>query len=186
MPSGNGKYASLAITQPLLRNAGRDFNLAALRVARLGYRTSVSEFRAQVLVIVTQVQTAYWTLAQALKDYDIQERLLDKTIETRDRVLFRGDLDATAVEVKQAEAEVENRRASLVRARRTIRDAQDQLVRLLADERLGLLGHYAVVPSTPAVTSAVRIDRVDQLKRGLPGARLEHLVTLGAQRAGGK
>lgn len=158
---------TLSATQPLLRNAGPDFNLAELRIARLGYKTSLSQFRQQVLTTMSEVHTAYWTLAQALKDYDIQQRLLDKTIETRDRVLFRGDLDATAVEVKQAEAEVQNRRASLVRARKTIRDAQDQLVRILADKRLGLVGDYNVIPSTPPVTSSMKIDRVEQLKAAL-------------------
>jgi len=166
----NRRYESaftLAITQPLLRNAGRDFNLAGLRIARLGHRTSLSQFREQVLALVGQVQTSYWTLAQALADYDIQQRLLDRTIETRDSVLFRGEMDATAVEVRQAEAEIENRRAALVRSEKTIHDAQDQLVRLLADDRLGLLGRYGVAPETPPATSAIRIDRVDQIKQAL-------------------
>jgi len=154
---------TLSVTQPLLRNAWPDYNLAALRVARLGYRTSISEFRQQVEAVVSQVQGLYWALVRARRDCAIQEELLAKTIETRDRVRKRRKIDATRVEVKQAEAAVQTRRARLLRARKAIGDAQDELARVLADERLGLLRRYALVPTTAPVATRVRVDAGDQL-----------------------
>ncbi len=158
---------ALEITQPLLRNAWPDYNLAGLEVARIGEKVSFSQFRQKVEQIVTEVQTTYWSLAQARREVVIQQRLLDKTIETLDRVKKRRELDATEVEVKQAEAAVETRRATLLRAKKTVGDVQDLLVRLLADERLDLLGKYVVIPTTPPVASKVTVDSADQLVNAL-------------------
>lgn len=158
---------SLELTQPLLRLGGADVNLAALRLARLGYAITRARFREQVERIVTDVQTAYWALVQARTDVEIQQRLLDKTIETRDRVKKRVEIDATEVEVKQTEAAVETRRAVLVRSRKVVLDVQAQLARLLADPRLGLVGEYTINPVTPPVTHGVIVDATDQLVNAL-------------------
>lgn len=158
---------SLQLTQPLLRGGGRDFNLAGLRLARLGYAASLAGFREQVEKIVTEVQIAYWTLVQTQRDLQIQQLLLDKTIETRDRVRKRREIDATDVEVKQTEAAAETRRAVLVRARKIVFDVQDRLARLLADPRLGLSGRYRIQPVTTPVDRKVTIDPSDQLVSAL-------------------
>ncbi len=154
---------SLQLTQPLLRGAWPDYNLAALKIAQLGEKVSGSQFRQTVEQVVAETQTTYWTLVQARRELQIQNALLEKTIQTRDRVRARGSLDATRVEIKQTEAAVETRRAALYRARQTIFDVQDRLARLLATERMNPLRNCAIVPTTDPVTSKVDIDPTDQL-----------------------
>ena len=158
---------SLKVVQPLLRGAGSDYNLSTLKVARLNQRIAMAQFRQAVEQTVAKVMTAYWSLVQARQDVAIQERLLAKTMETADRVIKRRDVDATAVEVKQSEAAVETRRATLVRARKNILDAQEQLARLLNDRRMNLLGRYSMVPTTPAVASEYKVDPTDVLASAL-------------------
>ena len=154
---------ALELTQPLLRNAWSTVNLATLRVARLNRRISEEAFRQQVEDIVTQVVSTYWRLVQARRDVEIQEELLAKTKETQQRVEARAELDATAVQVKQTEAAVETRRAVLIRARKTILDVQDELVRLVADNEFRPMRAYELVPATPPQDSLLRIEQVDQL-----------------------
>ena len=158
---------TLQVTQPLLRRAGRDYNLASLHLAQLGHKASRARFRDKVEEIIAQVQSLYWTLVQAREDVRIQQELLDKTAETLDRVRKRRKIDATEVVIKQTEAAVEFRRAALIRARNDIRDVQDQLARLLADERLALTDRYVIKPTDMPVATPVTIDMASQLVSAL-------------------
>ncbi|MBN1943616.1 MAG: TolC family protein, partial [Phycisphaerae bacterium] len=95
---------NMQITQPLLRDAWPEVNLAALRVARLNHKVTLSQFRAQVEETVTQAITAYYQLIQARRDVEIAEELLNKTRETLKKVKLRSEIDATKVNISQAEA----------------------------------------------------------------------------------
>ncbi len=158
---------SLQLTQPLLRGGWPDYNLSALKIAQIGEKVSKSQFRQTVEQIVSDVQATYWTLVQARRELEIQNALLAKTIETRDRVSARVKVDASKVEIKQTEAAVETRRSILYRARQNIFDTQDRLARLLSVARMNPLRRYAIVPTTKPVTSKVNIDPTDQLVNAL-------------------
>lgn len=153
----------LQLDQPLLRNAGPDFTLANLRIARLNYETSVSQFRQKVEETVNTVINTYWALMQARIELKIQEELLAKTIETRDRIRNRLSIDATLVEVKQAEAAVETRRAVLFRTQKNILDVQNSLARFMADAQINVLNKYEIVPTSDPAKVPVKIDTADQL-----------------------
>ncbi len=157
----------LEVTQPLLRDAWPEFNLAALRIARLNHRVSMSDFRREVEQIVTDVISAYWLVIQARRDRMILQALLRRTIETRDRIDKRRAVDATDVEFKQSEAAVATRRAQLILSEKVVGDAQDRLTRLLADSQLNLLSDFEVVPTTPMTTERVQLDPTDQLLAAL-------------------
>jgi len=157
----------LEVTQPLLRGAWPEFNLAQVRVARLSYGSSMSEFRRKVEEVITQVVSTYWTLIQARRELIIQQELVDRTIETRDRIDKRRAVDATDVEFSQAEAAVARRKALLVLAKAAIEDVEDQLARLLGDAQLNLLSEYEIAPTTSANVERVKIDETDQLLTAL-------------------
>lgn len=157
----------LDVTQPLLRGGWPEFNLAKLKVARLTYGTKMAAFRQKVEEVVSQVVTAYWTLIQARRDRTILQALLDRTVETRDRVDKRRAVDATDVELMQAQAAVESRRADLLRADKVVLDVQDQLLRLIGDRELNLTCDCRVVPTTRPNKERVRLDPADQLLTAL-------------------
>lgn len=159
----------LEITQPLLRGVGPAFNLAQLRIARINHRISRQEFRQVVEQTIFDVYSAYWTLYRAQEDYRIQAELLKKTVETRDRMKARKIQDATEVEVKQAEAAVEQRNAALIRAQKAVRDARDALLRLMSDPVLNLTtsSDVQVVAISPLLEEAVEPDVNDQLLAAL-------------------
>ena len=162
----------LQVTQPLLRGAWPEFNLAQLRIAGINSKISGEEFRARVEEVVTQVIVTYWTLCQARRDMVIQKELLRQTKRTFDRTLGRYALDATKTTIKQAEASVRIRQAALIRARKTIEDVQDSLARLLADAQINVLSKFEVLPTTPLVDEPVRIDATEQLLAALRNSPL--------------
>jgi len=164
----------LEIAQPLLRDAWPEFNLASVRLARVNHRISMARFRQQVEEVVTKVIETYWELLRARREVQIQENLLAETIDTLRRTQARGDLDATAVQIRQTEAAVADRRASLIRTRKQAEDVQDALVRLLSDEQLNLVGELELIPTTEPVDEKIRYVAKDQLLTALQyNAQLE-------------
>ena len=155
------------IAQPLLRDAWPQFNLAALKIARLNHRTSLEAFRQKVEQVITDVIGVYWSLVEARKNVSVQQSLLDETLKTLRRVRARAELEATAVQIKQAEAAVERRRALLIRATKAMADVQDLLARLLSDSQVNVLSGCEIVPTTAPSTTKVKIDPADQLLAAL-------------------
>ena len=166
-PTRHEPRLQLEITQPLLRDAWPAVNLATLRVARLNHHQSLAEFRQRVEEIVGEVILTYWELVRARREVKIQQSLLDKTRETLKRIVDRGLIDATKVQIKQAESAVESRNAVLIRARKTILDVQDKLSRLLADKQINLLSEYEILPTTDPSQVKVELDAKDRLVTAL-------------------
>ena len=164
----------LEVSQPLLRDAWPQFNLAQLRIARANRRISESAFRTRVESVVTEVISAYLTLTRWRRALRIQEDLLRMAVETLERVKARAEIDATAVQIKQTEAAVANRKLSVIEARYQILKARDALARLLADPQINLSADVEIVPVTPISKAPVVLDVADQLLTALANSpRLE-------------
>lgn len=155
------------LTQPLLRGAGAEVNLAAIRVARLNYDVSLEDFRAGVLDELLETQTLYWQLVRARQELQIAQNLVQLTEQLYERILARGPLDASRVQIAQAQAAIETRRAILIRARRAIGDIEDQLRARMSDASLPLTEDIELIPTTPVSTQRVIIDTADQLSVAL-------------------
>ena len=158
---------SFEVTQPLLRDGWSEVTLAEFRIARLTHDISISQFRIQVEQIVTQVITAYWQLVQARRDHLIAQSLLDRTIETRDRIEKRQAVDASDVEYQQAQSRVATREAILIRTKNDVRNFENALAKLLADPQVNVLNYMEIVPTTRPSTDGVRLDVEDQLLTAL-------------------
>ncbi len=155
------------ITQPLLRDAWTKVNLADVRIARLNQEFAMAQFRQKLEEVATDVISTYWSLVQARREVEIAESLLDLTEKTLTRVRGRQEFDATAVQVTQAEGKVESRRAVLIQARKTVKDVQERLARLLADAQLNVLGKYEIVPADTPASNLVDIDTEQYLETAL-------------------
>lgn len=157
----------LQVAQPLLRDAGPEFNLARLRIARTNQKISQADFRAKVEETVSNVITAYWTLWEARQEVPIRQDLLERARVTLEKVKARRDIDAAAAEIHQAGAAVRQREILLDYAVKAVSDAQDALVKLLADPQLNLVGDCRVVPEDLPGRSPLALDETDQLLAAL-------------------
>jgi len=158
---------SFQIKQPLLRDAWQKLNLAGVDIAKLNYRVALAAFRQRTEAVSADVISLYWTLLQARHDREVQQRLLDKTLETLKKVEDRRDIDATTVHIKQAEASVKTREAVLYQVEKQVIDVQDALVRLLSDNQINLLSDFEVIPVTVPNTTETRFEQSEALKLSL-------------------
>jgi outer membrane protein TolC len=139
---------SFQVKQPLLRDAWRELNLAGVNISKLNYRVVLAAFRQKTEEVSTEVISLYWTLARTRRNCEIQQWLLDKTRETLAKVENRKGIDATDVQIKQAETAVKSREAVLFQTEKQKMDVQDALVRLLSDSRINLLSDFEIVPTS--------------------------------------
>jgi outer membrane protein TolC len=146
------------IKQPLLRDAWEDVSLADVNIARLNYRIALFGFREKAEDTAAQVISAYWRLLQARRDFEIQQELLDWTFSTLKKVEGRREIDATDVQIKQTEAFAKVREAVLVQTKKDIIDAQNDLVRLMADPQLSMLEYIEIIPVSKPTLENGKLD----------------------------
>ena len=158
---------ALTLTQPLLRNAGPDFALARIRVARMNQDLSIQAFRAAVMDEIVAVQTLYWQLVRARQELEIQQRLLERTEKTYEQVVARSEIDANKVEISQTAAQVAASKAALLRAHKNILDIEDQLVSKMGDPSITLTDEDVIIPVTAPLTAELIVDAADQAAAAL-------------------
>ena len=155
------------VSQPLLRDAWGEVNLANLHVAQLNQKISMAQFREKVEEVATEVISTYWSLAQVRRDLQIAKSLLEKTDKTLERVKSRGELDATAVQINQIKQALETRRAAVVQAQKNVVDVQDSLAKLLADAQINVLGEYEIIPVSDPNSELAKIEPEQRLTEAL-------------------
>jgi len=139
---------SFELKQPLLRDAWQDVTLAGVDMA-------------------TQVVTAYWGLVQARRDAEIHEELLDGTLDTLNKVEGRKGIDATNVQIKQTESFVKIREAALLQAEKAIWDAQEELIRLMADVQLNVIDEFQIIPVSEVSMETQTLEPTDVLEMAM-------------------
>jgi len=158
LPTRYEPILGFQIKQPLLRDAWEEVSLADVNIARLNYKIALFGFREKAENTAAQVISDYWHLLQARRDFKIQEELLDRTFDTLNKVEGRREIDATDIQIKQTEASAKAREAVLLQARKNIIDAQNALVRLMADAQLNMLDDFEIIPASEANLETEKID----------------------------
>jgi outer membrane protein TolC len=158
---------SFQVKQPLLRDAWKGLNLAGVNISKLNYRVVLAAFRQKTEEVSTEVISLYWTLARTRRNCEIQQWLLDKTRETLAKVENRKGIDATDVQIKQAETAVKSREAVLFQTEKQKMDVQDALVRLLSDSRINLLSDFEIVPTSALDMVETKFEQSETLRLAL-------------------
>ena len=146
LPTRYEPVLAFQVKQPLLRDAGDKVNLAGVNIARLNHRVALLGFRRKAEEVSTDVIRAYWQLVQAQRDLAIQRQLVEQTRETVNKVEGRRGIDATGVQVHQAKSYQKSREAVLLVLEKSVQDAQDILLRLMAYSEAHLAGKVEIVP----------------------------------------
>jgi len=129
--SSYGAGASLRLTQPLLRGAGRDVGEARERSAQLAVTTAGYAFDATTSRLISDVLTAYWELWYAREALavnrdalELAQRQLDEaqtqvdtlgTMARVDALRFASELATIEEELAQAESDIRTRSVELGR-----------------------------------------------------------------------
>ncbi|GAB4386598.1 MAG: hypothetical protein Kow0022_16070 [Phycisphaerales bacterium] len=151
------------LNQPLLQGFGSDVNLAEVRTRENAERRAISALRQTLIATVTQIEDAYWDLVKANADVVILSKLLERGIKVRDDIKVRSILDADPAQIADAVANVERRRADVLRAQRAVRAASDRLKLLMGDPRLPVGSELILVPTDEALDQPLEFSLYDSL-----------------------
>ncbi len=140
-----------AFSQPLLRDRRIDSARAQYVIAKRDQDSSELRFRESVVRTVATVKRAYWTFKATIANVGVQQRSLELSQELARQNRIRVEAgQLPPLDLVQAEAEVAQRRESLIQAKASADDAEDHLRRLIMD------------PEDAAFWNA-RLDPVDDL-----------------------
>ena len=139
---------SISYTQPLLRGAWIDYNLAPIDASRHGLARSRHDFEQAVQTTLIDIVSAYWELVFSRENYRVvaaalavareQLRITDERIRVRE--LAPRDRIAD-------QAEVASRNEEMISADNEIRRREDDLRRLLFDDQQAQLWRWNLRPS---------------------------------------
>lgn len=157
----------LGLEQPLLRNFGTEVNRAEIYLTRNAHQRDVLALHAQLLQTVADVEAAYWELAFARHRLAVQMNLLDLTLSTWNKIKERQRLDASPIQMAQAQTFVDGRRQEVVNARRAVRDASDELKRLLHAPELPVSDETLIVPADDPIELPLTFSLLDAVTTSL-------------------
>ncbi len=120
------------LTQPLLRDFGRQAALATLENARLALNIANINYKNNVLTVVSNTENAYYNLVAARESLRIaqlsleaNQRLFDEN-KARRTTGVMTDLDVLSAEVGVARA-----RSTVVQREQAVRDSEERLLNLI-------------------------------------------------------
>lgn len=148
----------VGMSQPLLQGFGSDVNLAQVRLARNADRKSMQDLRLRLLDLVARTEAAYWRLVLARNDLAIRQWLVAVGVEVRDVLAKRRQFDTTLAQYADAVAVVENRKSAVIRARRQVLQAVDDLKVLMNDPNLPVGSETMVVPTDLMVDQPLQVS----------------------------
>jgi len=157
----------LTLTQPLLRNLGRQATERNILVARARASQSRETVEQQVSQTIETVETAYWDLVAAKNQLGVAQEALQlaKTLHEQNKV--RVDVGTLApLELVQSEAGIASREEDIIRAEAAIGDAADRLRRQLNLDQ-GKLWDLPIVPDTDPAAKKIDINVDDAIQTAL-------------------
>lgn len=158
---------TLQITQPLLRDFGYGVNQARIVIARNTQRVSLLEFRKTLEDNLELGERTFWQLVQAERELAIAERLYNETLNTVDLLRKRVGQDVSRVQVSQAYASAQTRKAALLRARQQVQNASDQLKQVMNDPDMPVSSGTTLLSGTDPLEIPVSFDLKEQIATAL-------------------
>lgn len=148
-------------TQPLWRNFKTDFNRRQVKIQRKRVSQTDADFRRQAILVISQVQSAYWDLVFALRNQQNQVANVNLSRENLRQVEAKINA-GTAAPLQKAEVETElaNREGELLSAIQQVSTAENRLKQLFLRDPSATEWMMQIVPTDTPVLSdeAVNLD----------------------------
>jgi outer membrane protein TolC len=171
---------AVSYTQPLLRGAWSDYNLARIDAARHGVARARHDYERSIQDTLLLIVEAYWELAFSRENYRVVFEALAVAREQLRITLERIRVRELAPRDRVAdEAEVARREEDLIAAEHEVRRCEDDLRRLVYDDAEGKLWRanlrttepIAVTPATGEIAFEPLADVAMQQRPDLKAAR---------------
>jgi HAE1 family hydrophobic/amphiphilic exporter-1 len=164
---------SFSYTQPLLRGRRTDETRRRIEIARGNLGLTDAQFRRRATEVITNVEQAYWELAYALRNLQIQIDAVKQAraqAESDRRQVERGVI--APVDLLEAETQVKNFEQNVYSAQESVSRAENSLKTMLAPDRRAELWSKALLPVTGVDLEAPRVALEDAVASALAN-RLE-------------
>ncbi len=140
---------NLAVTQPLLKNAGMNPTKRRLKLAVISADSGVAQTLVDASDTISQVEETYWDLVSAWRDVAIQEEALKEAVaqqQSNVRLAARGA--GAPIDAVESETQVANFQSSVFVALQNVSRLQNQLKSLVAADAHDPIWDANLVPST--------------------------------------
>lgn len=138
----------LSIIQPLLRGAGKRYNMHTIRIAEYNKAITDNLTKLEVISVIVAADKAYWLLYAARRELQVrrqQHELALKQLERAKRMVDAGQV--AQVEIVRAEAGVARQVAEIITAENILRDRQREFKRILNKPGLPIDSVTIPIPS---------------------------------------
>lgn len=155
-------------TQPLLRGFRFDDNRRRIEIAKKNLSLTDSQFRQRAIETIAQVEAAYWDLAFALRNLQVQIDAVKQArvqVESNRRQVEQGIL--APIDLVAADAQVTTFEQSVYTAQESVTRAENTLKTLLLPERGNQLWSRPLVPVTPVSLEPPRVPLEQALTAAL-------------------
>jgi outer membrane protein TolC len=146
-PQYNGGITG-TFTQPLWRNFKIDSNRGQIKIVNLDLKTSDSQFKQKVTDTISSIQSQYWDLVAAIRDYEIKRnsvRLAQITLRDNRKKVEVGTL--APIEVTDAQANMAQREVELITSEERILSQENTLRALISNDRNADIWSRVIVPT---------------------------------------
>jgi outer membrane protein TolC len=149
----NPQYPSsltFTYTQPLFRGRGIDETRRRIEVAKKSLSLTDAQFRQRVIEVITRVQRAYWDLAFALRNLQVQldaVKQARRQYESNKRLVEQGVL--APIDIVAAETQITTFEQNVYTAQEGVTRAENELKTLLLADRNASLWSSSLLPVTP-------------------------------------
>jgi outer membrane protein TolC len=127
-------FLGATITQPLLKNFGTDASMARIRLAAVASDIAFQEYRKQLMIVLSQAESAYWDLYLMQEQEEISAQSIDVAARILKDAEARKEVGKGAqVDVLQAGAAVSQRRAKFAESRHRVIESVSRLTSYYLD-----------------------------------------------------
>lgn len=133
--------------QPLFKNFGIDQARRQIKVTKKSLDLTDAQFRQRVILIISQVQEAYWNLSLAIKNEGVQREsvgLAETFLNNTKRQVEVGTL--APISVVEAATSLESRRQAVFQAMNSVGQAENALKNLTASSPTDELWSSIILP----------------------------------------
>lgn len=167
--------ASLSISQPLLRNAGKWANTHSIRLVSYNRQMTDARAKLEVITVLAAIDRVYWRLYAARRELDVRRQQYDLAQAQLDQARRFVELGERAqVEVIRAEAGVAQQLEAIIIAENNLRDRERELKRVINKAGLNMQTPTVLVPLTEPDPIRYEIEPT-QLIRTAMDSRMELL-----------
>ncbi len=164
-----------SVSQPLLRNAGKQVNEASIRIAEFDAQSVNLRTKLQAIRIIAATDKAYWGVYEAWAQLDVRRQQYELALQNLTMVRKRVEEGLTAaIEKNRAEIGVADRMEALIVAETNLKLAQRQLRFFMNEMEAEQTLESMISPATEPQLMRYEFNREKLLQDAMTG-RLELL-----------